>query len=147
MRELAHEKGLTIDEFEKIIDEKTERDIDQKTWEIGKSHDNIIFDGRLAFYFIPDSFKIFLDVDFEEGARRIFPHQRSTEKPANTLEELISYNKHRWEEAKNRYIKRYQVNIDDLAQYHYVLNTTGLPLERVVAEIDQAIRMHEQENH
>jgi len=56
-RKLAIEKDMSITEYNKyILDNNLDHEIDNKTIEIGKEKDNFIFDARLAWYFIPNSF-------------------------------------------------------------------------------------------
>jgi cytidylate kinase len=52
--------------------------LDERQKLIGKSEDNFIIDGRLAFHFIPNSIKIFLTVDPIEAAKRIFEDESRT---------------------------------------------------------------------
>ena len=72
MREMASERGLSINEFSKKAenDKSIDIELDTRQKEIGKK-EKFIMDSRLGFYFIPDSFKIFLDVDIKEAAKRI----------------------------------------------------------------------------
>lgn len=143
MRQIAKERGQAIEEFMKVIDEKTEREVDQRTWQIGRDQDNIVFDGRLAFYFIPDSITVFLQVDFDEGAKRIFAHQRDSERVAESVDELAKRNQDRWELDKQRYVERYQVNVDDMFQYHIKIDTTGLTTDQVFERLTSELKDHQ----
>lgn len=49
-----------------------DREVDKRQAQLGQVDDNFIIDGRLAFYFIPHSFRVRLVVDSQEAARRIF---------------------------------------------------------------------------
>jgi len=140
MRELASKEGMKVEEFVRTIDVAAERAVDERTREIGRTQDNFVFDGRLAFYFIPDSIKIFLDVDSHEGARRIFTDPRASEKPAASAEELAARNEERWEIDVVRYRERYGVEMGDARQYDLVINTTQLSREEVCAQIEAKIR-------
>ena len=80
-REIAKEKGLTIQELNKIGETETWTDeiADQKQIELGKRSSNFVIEGRLSWHFIPNSFKIFLDITKEEGAKRIIIEKRDSE--------------------------------------------------------------------
>ena len=79
MRQLAAERGLTVLEmnhlmetdhsFDNIIDD-TVRKISEETSE------DLFFDSRLAWHFAVNSFKVFLAVDINEAARRVFNDSR-----------------------------------------------------------------------
>ena len=73
-REKAKQRGLTLAEYNQLgeIDPETDKEVDQYQRELGEKKDNFIIDGRTSWYFIPHSFKIYIDVEAQEGAKRIF---------------------------------------------------------------------------
>ncbi|HTW96183.1 MAG TPA: AAA family ATPase, partial [Candidatus Methylomirabilis sp.] len=73
-REKAREHGMTLEEYNKWgeTDPRRDREIDDYQKKLGETQDNFIIEGRTSWHFIPQSFKIFLDISFEEGAKRIF---------------------------------------------------------------------------
>jgi len=75
-REIAKERGVTYAELMKTMekDETIDRAVDQKTVELGKTKDDLVFDSRMAWYFIPNSLKIFFGADENIAAERIFNH-------------------------------------------------------------------------
>ena len=67
MRELAMERGVSLLDLGRDAERdggEIDRLLDARSVELGQTHDKFIIDGRLAFHFIPNSFKIFLTVDF-----------------------------------------------------------------------------------
>ena len=65
-RQLAMEKGLSVEEFNRQVNEAASRGdhsvdkmIDDTTARIGEERDNVVFDSRLAWHFAPKSFKVF----------------------------------------------------------------------------------------
>ena len=78
-RQLAMDKGLSVEEFNRQVNEATrngdrsvDKMIDDTTAKIGRERDNIMFDSRLAWHFVPDSFKVFVITDINEASRRVF---------------------------------------------------------------------------
>ena len=140
MRTLAMEKGVKLETFVKQRSEAVDRMIDEKTRRIGKKEDNLIFDGHIAFHFIPDAITIFLEVSEEVGAERIFKHQRKSEAHVKTAKELIKKNKERWKTDRQRYKKLYGVDINDMKNYDIVIDTTKLDVEGTVHEVKRALR-------
>ena len=69
-----------------------------KTTELGKTsiNENIVVDSRLAWHFIPNSFKVFLDVDWITAGNRLIGANRETENGEN-LEDAIIKLKDRWQ--------------------------------------------------
>lgn len=139
MRQLAMEQGYTIEAFAKVAPKDIDNHIDAWTENIGKTEDDFIFDSRLAFHFIPDAIKIFLDVSYEEGARRIFLKPRQSEAKVDSVEELAQRNKERWQADKKRYLKIYNLDMDEKTKYDLYIDTTGLSIEQVIKEIGRVI--------
>lgn len=138
---MASERGLSIDEFNKLgeLEGFTDKDVDAYQTELGKKGESLIIDGRLSWHFIPDSLKVFLYVDPDEAARRIFSSAqkglRHDEHPYASVEEVKQRVADRLASDQRRYEKYYQVNYLDLGNYDLVIDTTDLTPNHVVAQI------------
>lgn len=138
---MATERGLTIDELNKLGENEafTDHDVDVYQTELGKKGDNLIMDGRLSWHFIPNSLKVFLDVDTDEAARRIFEASkqglRTDEKPFESPDDVKQRIADRLASDQHRYEKYYQVNYLDRSNYDLVVDTTQLTPEQVVQAI------------
>jgi cytidylate kinase len=143
---MAKERGMTIDEFN-ILGEKeafTDKEIDTYQKHLGQTKNTFIIDGRLSWYFIPHSFKVFLDIDKQEGAKRIFESskkdpERMDEKKYLSKEEVLEALQKRIESDKKRYQKYYQVDIMKKEHYDLVVDTTTLSAKEVSQYILQAL--------
>jgi len=138
-RKLAHEMGLTISQFD-ILWEKPENKekFDLKYEEYQKNlplDSKIILDGRMAFFCQPDSFKVFLDIDDDEAARRIFNDKERIGDEYASLEAVKEATIKRNEENVKRFKDLYGIDISDPANYNLVVNTTDNHPERVADEI------------
>jgi len=140
---MAMEKGMTIDELNALGEKEswTDRDADRYQQELGRKEDDFIIDGRLSWHFIPQSCKVFLDVDKKVGAKRIFgmgrrPDERAYQSPADALRET----RKRIASDKRRYKKYY--GIDPYLQKHYDLwiDTTDIPSANVAERIVRFVR-------
>ncbi|MBI5798297.1 (d)CMP kinase [Candidatus Woesearchaeota archaeon] len=138
-RILGMEKGYTVEEFSKIRAEEIDTLVDNWAEKIGKSEDNFVMDSRLAFHFIPDAIKIFLDVSYEEGARRIFLKPRASEKKVESAEGLAKINRERWETDRKRYLEMYGIDVDDLRNYDVYIDSTGKKIDEVITELCRAV--------
>ncbi|TKJ17744.1 cytidylate kinase [Candidatus Woesearchaeota archaeon B3_Woes] len=135
-RQIAKEKGLSINELGKLEEQSDEIDklVEQKQIDLGKKEDNFIIDSRLGFYCIPNSIKIFLDVSLEESAKRIFKDKRAEE----NFKDEESLKKHlidRAESEKKRYKEYYDIDFNDLDNYNLVVDTTNIDIGGVVNKI------------
>ena len=108
-RKLALDIGVDINELNKLGETKdfTDKGPDEWQTKLGNTEDNFVIDGRLSYYFIPNSFKIFLDADEKVRAERIFKDHRKSEK-YTSVENAVSELRKRRESDKNR-LKHYLI--------------------------------------
>ena len=92
-----------------------------------------MIDGRLSWHFIPTSFKVFLDVDPDVGAKRIYDAsqkgERDDEKAYGSVEEVKQFIADRVASDVRRYQKYYGVDFLDRSNYDLVLDTTNLTID------------------
>ena len=76
-RELARQKGMTLAELNEYAKTHPETDVDVdkeaavRARLADKKKKVVIVEGRTQYHFLPESIKIYIKVDLEEGARRI----------------------------------------------------------------------------
>jgi len=143
MRSIAEEKNISLLELSALAEKTDEVDklLDARQTELGSSGKNLILDSRLGWYFIPKAIKIFLTVDPEESARRIFNDNRSSEKENNSLEETMNNIRRRKESERKRYRKYYGIIYDDKTNFDLLIDTTNLSPEEVVDKIVKSIKI------
>jgi len=140
MRKKAREKGMTLEEYGKLCenDASFDKEADEYQRELGKKENNFVIQGRTSFYFIPHSIKIYLDIDLQEGAKRIFKDLKNREGEAdglNKLENVIKSNQTRINCEQLRYKNYYNLDINDLKHYDFILDTTGLSIKQVFQKV------------
>ena len=131
-RKLAKESGMDVTTFNEYVMNHVEIDkqIENSASEYAKTHDNLIIDARLGYYVVPESFKVFVKVDIEEAARRAFNDQnRKDTENFNTLEEQKKDLITRRNVERERYLKTYNIDIDDLSQFDLIVDTTNISAE------------------
>ena len=146
MREMAMEKGMTLMElntFSETDGGKVDAILDERQKKLGQERDNFIIDARLAWHFIPQSFKVYLTVDEMVGASRIVgdssnPLRHSTDVHAS-IEEAMNTTRARRESESKRYLSLYQVDNHDLSHYDLVIDTTNTTPTEVVQKILDAM--------
>lgn len=139
-RQMAQEHNMSVSEFGDYVEEHPEidRELDDFARKYGEENDNFIIDARLGWYTVPSSFKVYLKVDQDEGARRAFndPNRKATEDFA-TVEEYKADMIKRYNGENERYIKLYGVNRADMSNYDLVVDTTNMTREEVKNKIHE----------
>jgi len=141
-RQLAAEKGITVGEMMTLEKEnpKIHQYVDEKTKELGETKDNIVIDGWIAYHFIPQSYKIFLEVNEEEAAKRINQDHRKEEPSQKTIKEEIKIIKQRLEDSRLGFKKAHGINFLNPSNYDYVLDTSNLTINHVINNLKYKIQ-------
>ncbi len=137
-RQKAKEKGMTLSEYNKLgeTDPGTDFEVDEYQKKLGEKDDNFIMEGRTSWYFIPNSFKIYFDVDEKEGANRIFKDLQNSQKRnegqnLKSRDDVLKSMRARKQSDIKRYKKYYNIDVYDKKNYDYVLDTTNLSAKEV----------------
>lgn len=146
MREIAQERNTSLLELSKIAEQSNEIDLelDKKQIKLGQTKTNFIIDSRIGFHFIPHSKKVFLDVDIEQSAKRIFNDIRDQEKENTTIEKTIENIKTRTKSEKKRYKEYYNLDHHNPEHFDIIINTTNLSIEKVTELVYKKIIDHQQ---
>lgn len=144
MGEIALERGLSLMELSKVAEKDPEIDtiLDDKQISFGKNNDNFIFDSRLGWHFIPDSFKIFLKCDLDIAAVRIFNDKRDDEKENTTLDNTKRQMILRVESERKRYKEYYGVNPFIDSNYDFIVDTSNISPQKVLEIILHELKKH-----
>ena len=129
MREMANSKGLSILDFQKTLGEDNVADnyIDQAIVAKNESisdNINVIFDSRLAWHFLPETFKIFIVVSPHEAAIRTYLTRTTKDEKYSSVEEAMNKLIERRVVENRRYKAVYGLNCEDLSNYDLVIDTT-----------------------
>lgn len=135
-REIAAKHGMTTLELNEytLTHPEIDDEIDGRVAELQHSPEGLIFDSRLAWHFAPQSFKVYLRVDPDEAARRIFRDQRSSEK-YQSLEEAKQQILARRQSELLRFKQYYNIDYADLHNYDIVVDTSYQPPAEVCETI------------
>jgi len=141
MREIAKERNLTLLEISKQAekDKAIDKELDKKQIELGKTQDNFVIDSRLGFHFIKNSIKIFLEVNLNEAAKRIFKEKREHEQYSD-IQESIEKIKTRIKSEDKRYRGYYNVDYQNKNNYGIIIDTTNIKPEEAVEKILKIIK-------
>lgn len=127
---IALEKGLTLDELNRLgeTDKTTDTMVDDYQKKLGEENDNFVIEGRLSWYFIPNSYKIFLDCNSKTAADRLIKSrdQRPDEKLPDDPEKVKDMIEARVQSDLKRYQLFYQIDYTDPGHYDLVIDTAEL---------------------
>lgn len=134
MREWATDLRMSIYEFEDKIaknDDSFDIKLDQKVAEFWKENNDFIFESRLAWYFIPDSFKIYMKCETQERYKRIQKREQIS------LEDVLEKTKKREDELIERYGKIYpHITFPPKEEnFDFVIDVTSITPEQISEEI------------
>jgi cytidylate kinase len=123
-RRLAEKYGMSATEFNRYMETHPEIDIecDNMVADMGRGT-RMIFDSRLAWRFVPTSFKVYLKVDKAVAARRILGDKGRVSESFSALEEALTSITERRASELLRFRTQYGVDLDDDSNYDLVVHT------------------------
>ena len=139
-RQLAVERGESIEAMN--ISAEIQRDIDLKVdhllQEMYRTHERLVIDSRMAWHWMPLSFKVFLVLDPNTAAQRIFHHLQDEgrmSEAATSVQEVRNSIDRRFASEQKRYAALYGVNATDPLNFDIVINTKHNDLKTVTAMV------------
>jgi predicted cytidylate kinase len=144
-RKLAAERGESIEAMN--ISAEAQRDIDLKVdnllREMYRTDERLVIDSRMAWHWMPLSFKVFLVLDPDTAAQRIFNHLRDEgrmSEAATSIDEVRKSIDRRFASEQKRYAALYGVNATDPLNFDIVINTKHNDLKTVTEIVSSAYR-------
>ena len=131
VRQFIKRKKMTLEEFNERASAEHDLDdaIDEELRKLRDQRD-IVIDSRLGYYWIPESFKVYLDLDMDVATVRIYKDAvensgRSGEVDAiSTIADVEHQVKQRLSNEINRFRSVYGVNPYDKHNFDLVINTS-----------------------
>ena len=145
-RSIAKKKGMTLEEFNKLGETNKSTDvlIDKEVKRLGKEEKNVILESRTAWFFIPESLKIFIDVSSEVGAKRILKDLKNKNRlkkrnevreRVTTVAEMKKKNAQRIASDELRYQKYYGFKPYEKKNFDVVIDASNLSIKENVGII------------
>ena len=131
VRKLLDDRDMTLEEFNERAEDEHELDhmIDERLREFRDKND-VVIDSRLGFYWIPESFKVFLDLDMEVASARIYNDASDNAKRgkgagrATSIAEVAKQVQERMQNERHRYRSLYGVDPYNTSNFDLVINTS-----------------------
>ena len=144
-RQLAVDRGESIEAMN--VSAEVQRDIDLKVdnllQEKYRQEEKLVIDSRMAWSWMPYSFKVFLMLDLDTAAERIFNHLQEEgrmSEQGNSVQEVRTSIDRRFASEQKRYNALYGVNPTDPLNFDVVINTKYNDLKTVKAIVIAAYR-------
>ena len=139
-RELAAERGYSPVEFNELAEEdgRIDRDLDRRLYEIARDRDGVVLESRLAGWLAPDAdFRFWLDAPLDVRAARI------ADREEKSVEQAREETRRRERSERKRYRDYYDIHIDDLSIYDFVVNTARWTAPAVLTVLTTAVEQYD----
>lgn len=150
-RAIAEEMGISVLEMNQLMcsDHKYDHLIDDTTAKISRENPDkaIVFDSRLAWNFVEESFKVFLSVSLNVAAERVFNDNRGAVEKYTSVEDAKQQLAARAANEDGRYKEIYGLDYFNFNNYNLILDSTYCTPE-VLARLmmDEAKNYYEKKN-
>ena len=132
-RQLAQELGLDTLEMNRRAD--TDPTIDERIDGIfvalGQDPNGYIVDSRMAWFFLPESFKIYLQTDLRIAAERILRDPARNSEQYASVEEAIEKIAARKQSENARFLLKYGADCGNLDNFDLVIDTSQRSQQQV----------------
>lgn len=146
-RAIVKERGYELQEGNIAAEQAKEIDhqVDTRLRQIGADQDNLVIDSRMAWHWMPFSFKVYLDLDLEVAAQRIINEMSQArlkhEHVPTDPKEYAAILKQRLDSETRRYKSLYSADPYNRSNYDLVVDTSHIPPDQVVGQILEAYRV------
>ncbi len=131
VRRVLAREGMSLEEYNQKASD--EHDLDDKVDEELRALRNakdVVIDSRLGFYWIPESFKVYLDLDLEVATARIFKDavnnkkRRDAGEGSSSLPDIARKVKERMEDEQSRFRSLYGIDPYNTEHFDLVIDTS-----------------------
>lgn len=131
VRNILKKNGLTLEQYNRKA--TSNHDLDAKVdEELRNLRDNedIVIDSRLGFYWLPESFKVYLDLDLDLATARIFKDgvtnsaRSSVETGSGSLSDVSRQVRQRMLNEQSRFRQMYGIDPYDTSHFDFVIDTS-----------------------
>ncbi|MBL7828796.1 MAG: cytidylate kinase family protein [Saprospiraceae bacterium] len=132
-RQIAHDMGVDTLELNRLADSDPSIDerIDSIFAALADAPDGYIVDSRMAWFFIPQSFKVYLQTDVQVAAQRIMHDPLRDREQYSSQEEAVQKILARKASENARFLMKYGADCTNLANFDLVIDTTRRTREEV----------------
>ena len=127
---LAHE-GMTLEQYNARADHDHNLDdrVDDELRSL-RTHNDVVVDSRLGFYWIPESFKVYLELDLEVATARIYKDAVSNDSRSSTGEgggslfDVANQVRERMQNEQSRFRSMYGIDPYNSQNFDLIIDTS-----------------------
>lgn len=131
VRNITKKRKITLAQFNTMAEDNPviDNDIDEELRKLREQND-IVIDSRLGFYWIPESFKVYLDLDPDVSIARIYKDanlntmRSGAGEGTTTMDDVIDQVEARVQNEKRRFKKLYNINPYAIANFDLIVDTS-----------------------
>ncbi len=131
VRRILAREGMTLEEYNERAgdDHAFDEKVDEELRSLRTKKD-IVVDSRLGFYWIPESFKVYLDLDLEVATARIFKDaisnqsRRAAGEGISSLPDVARQVRERMHAEQDRFKRLYGVDPYNTSHFDLVIDTS-----------------------
>ncbi|MFB6100606.1 MAG: (d)CMP kinase [Candidatus Nanohalobium sp.] len=142
-RQLADDKGLTVEELSEQADKETDLEVDRRTLEKALNEDCVV-ESRISAWVLGDyaDLTIYVTADLEERARRVMSdlENRENEEGGESLEEVKERIRKRDEDNDRRYEEYYGIDMGNREIFDMVIDNTEMGIEEQQRLVEKALK-------
>lgn len=144
-RRVAEQRGVSVVELNEMVkgDPAIDDEIDGMTAKLGREVDNTVFDFRLGWHFVPDSFKVFLLIDPNVAAERVFGGAARSAENYRSVEDAKAALKKRAQIESERFADLYGIDYYNAGNYDLIIESSYAAPEQITSEIVRCCRRFE----
>jgi cytidylate kinase len=140
-REIAAKHGMTTLELNRFseIHPEIDEEIDNRVKMLANDERQRVVDSRMAWHFLPDSFKVFLSTNIVCAAERVIADMERSNEPvyADRNDAMLKLQERKRSENK-RYLELYDADCSCLSNFDLVVDTTySVPEDTIKVIISQ----------
>lgn len=137
MRDMAAKRGISVLDMNALADQDPEidKEIDSVFKSLGQTPKPLLVDSRMAWHFLPQSFKVRMTVNTRIAAQRVFEDPARVSEARESVEDVLKNLKERQARENVRYKATYGVEIRNPANYDLMIDTTMAQPDDVTALI------------
>jgi len=130
VRSILNGKGMTLEAYNMQAADDHDLDalVDERLRALRELED-IVVDSRLGFYWLPESFKVYLDLDLSVATARIYKdtvsNSRRSGEEAQTLDEVARMVERRVRDEQNRFRALYNVDPYNSSHFDLIIDTSN----------------------
>ena len=147
----AKKRNLTVLGLNELakVDRSVDLALDKQLHQEGVKNKGkkVIFDSRLAWHFVPQSFKVFVIINEKELGKRLYNSDRPIEEKCESEEEALKAALYRRELERERYKQLYNLDLFDFNNYDFIALNENRTAEETAEEIYEKYLAYCRENY